>query len=106
LNTWSPVSTNNLPEERYSASFVWTGSEMVVWGGYHFDPLQNGARYNPTSNTWQAMTNVGAPTAREYHTAIWTGGEMLIWGGLNGSTFYNDLNSYTTARTMFLYLKQ
>src|SRR6266516_451621 len=32
-DTWTPTSTTNAPAGRYRYTAVWTGSEMIVWGG-------------------------------------------------------------------------
>src|SRR4029079_11787887 len=32
--TWTTMSTINAPAPRASHTAVWTGSEMIVWGGY------------------------------------------------------------------------
>ena len=63
---------------------VWTGSEMIVWGGQNVDvftAFNDGARYNPAVNTWTPVTTTGAGTGRSGHAAVWTGSEMIIWGG-------------------------
>ena len=33
-DSWTATSTTNVPTARYLFSAVWTGSEMIVWGGY------------------------------------------------------------------------
>jgi hypothetical protein len=33
-NSWAAVSTSSAPSPRYYHTAVWTGSEMIVWGGY------------------------------------------------------------------------
>src|SRR5207249_12142117 len=68
---------------------VWTGSEMVVWGGRGCGGnchLNTGGRYNPGTDSWVATSTVNAPVARDRHSALWTGGEMIIWGGSDGTT--------------------
>ena len=67
---------------------MWTGSEMIVWGGFNFPigDLNSGGRYNPSTDSWTATSLTNAPTARELHTAVWTGVEMIVWGGTNEST--------------------
>src|SRR4029077_15660130 len=32
-DTWTATSTSNAPEARSGHTAVWTGSEMIVWGG-------------------------------------------------------------------------
>jgi N-acetylneuraminic acid mutarotase len=87
--TWSATSTGtDVPSGRTRHSAVWTGTEMIVWGGVSFPAgggdgtlFGDGARYDPTNNTWTAISNVGAPTPRVDHTAVWTGTEMIVWEG-------------------------
>ncbi|HEX5490195.1 MAG TPA: PQQ-binding-like beta-propeller repeat protein [Candidatus Udaeobacter sp.] len=79
-NTWTATSTAGAPAARVYHTAVWTGTEMIVWGG-NFPPLNTGGRYNPTTDSWTATSTAGAPGARENHTAVWTGTEMIIWGG-------------------------
>jgi hypothetical protein len=85
-NTWTPVSNTNAPSARSGHSAIWTGTEMIVWGGGNLGTVTNtGARYNPTTNTWTPITTTGSPIGRQHHIAVWTGSEMLVFGGDNGS---------------------
>ncbi|HEX5941585.1 MAG TPA: hypothetical protein VFY66_04875, partial [Anaerolineales bacterium] len=91
-NTWTAISTAGAPSGRYTHSAVWTGNEMIVWGG---QPATNtGARYNPTTNTWTAITLNGAPSARWANAAIWSGSEFIVWGGFNGTNTFNNGGRY------------
>ena len=87
-DTWTATSITNVPEARYYHTAVWTGSEMIVWGGDNFFRERSGGRYNPSTDSWTATNTTSAPSARTDHTAVWTGNEMIIWGGvhLNGSS--------------------
>ena len=104
-NTWSAVTTSNAPAERVYHTAVWTGSEMIIWGGqgasyYSQDPqpvFKNGGRYNPIANSWTAITLTNAPTQRYLHTAVWTGSEMLVWGGDHGAGYVTDGGRYNPA---------
>ena len=100
-NAWRPVSTVNAPSARFGHTAVWTGKEMLVWGGYtdshaqyeggHTDAhLNTGGRYDPAADSWQPLATNGAPSKRWNHTALWTGNEMLIWGGGNATEALND----------------
>src|SRR5262249_4156668 len=64
---------------------VWTGSEMIVWGGEGgvtgFVILNDGGRYDPSTDTWAAVATIGAPQERAQHVSVWTGTEMIVWGG-------------------------
>jgi len=86
---WSGLSTF-VPVQREAHTAVWTGSEMVVWGGKSPAAFVNdGGRYTPATDSWRPMTVVGAPQERELHTAVWTGSEMIVWGGHGSAMFGN-----------------
>jgi hypothetical protein len=61
---------------------IWTGEEMIVWGGDMNEQtlLGDGAAYNPDTGTWRMIAS--APLRpRSHHVAAWTGDAMLIVGG-------------------------
>ena len=82
-DTWTATTTVNAPDARdiLASQYVWTGSEMIIWGGSNPQGLNTGGRYNPSTDTWTATSTTNAPIARGGHTAVWTGSEMIIWGG-------------------------
>ncbi|MFZ3377605.1 MAG: dockerin type I domain-containing protein [Chthoniobacterales bacterium] len=94
-DTWTATNTANAPDGRAGHTAVWTGSEMIVWGGLNVNdtPLNTGGRYNPSTDSWTATSTTNAPTARGFHTAVWTGSEMIIWGGFDG-TYLNTGSRY------------
>ena len=98
-DTWESTSTTNAPGAREAHSAVWTGNEMIVWGGFigtsPSPSLNTGGKYNPSTNSWTATSTSNAPSAREYHTAVWTGSEMIAWGGLTGG-FPNPIIYFNT----------
>jgi hypothetical protein len=104
-DSWIATATANAPEAREIHTAVWSGSEMIVWGGVSSGYLNSGGRYDPRTNTWLATTTTNAPAGRTVHTAVWTGHEMIVWGGYNGSYLngggrYNPGNdSWTTPTT-------
>ena len=77
-NPWGGTTTINAPSGRSSHTAVWTGTEMIVWGGSNSNP---GWRYDPSTDTWTATSATNAPDGVSGHTAIWTGSEMIVWGG-------------------------
>ncbi len=85
-NQWIPFRGDGAPRGRYRHTAVWTGSEMIVWGGSTeaSHPLDDGARYDPVVDRWCPIASDGAPSARSLHIAVWTGAEMIIWGGPAG----------------------
>jgi hypothetical protein len=92
---WYPLSTRNAPTPRQNHQAIWTGSEMVVWGGegktnadygsifpsYMMSFLNTGARYIPATDTWIAMSTNGAPEGRADFTMVWSGREAILFGG-------------------------
>ena len=106
LNTWSDLTTAGAPDARFQHSTVWTGSEMIVWGGTTSASslvyTGTGGRYNPSNSSWNAMATSQAPAARIYPNIEWTGSELIIWGGSNGSGF-NSGGRYRAGQTFYLY---
>ena len=80
-DTWRP--TQAIPDPRYEHTAVWTGAEMIVWGGMSSvgNYPERGGRYDPATDTWTLVSQVGEPGLRAEHTAVWTGTEMVVWGG-------------------------
>ena len=81
-DTWGATTIANAPDRRSFHTAVWTGSEMIVWGG--FSVANTGGRYNPSTDSWTATSLTNAPSYRYGHTAVWTGTEMIVWGGIGG----------------------
>jgi N-acetylneuraminic acid mutarotase len=113
-DAWTALPITSAPTARLNHTAVWTGSEMIVWGGGRAvnTILNDGGRYNPAGNSWTAVPTNGAPARRDSHTAVWTGSEMIIWGGsywnvwdhathyLNNGGRYNPAaNSWTAVPT-------
>lgn len=92
-NTWTPIDSTGAPSPRAGHTAVWTGSEMIVWGGYNGSSLNTGGRYNPTTDSWSITDVSTAPTARTQHGAVWTGSEMIVWGG-NGGGYLSTGSRY------------
>src|SRR4029453_2972410 len=88
-DTWTPTSDNEPAVARANHTAVWTGAEMIVWGGDEPpDTLftGTGSLLDPAATTWRSTTNTDAPSPRIFHTAVWTGSEMIVWGGQSGTT--------------------
>ena len=95
-NMYSLISkANNAPAARVNHTAIWTGSEMIVWGGSSGNGgLNTGARYNPTTDIWKATSVTNAPAARTNHTVVWSGSEMIVWGGYGVSEPLNTSGRY------------
>src|SRR6266542_1651940 len=102
FDAWAATSTINAPTAREWYTTVWTGTEMIVWGGWGAGYLNTGGKYNPSTDSWTATSTTNAPAARSTHAAVWTGSEMIIWGGLdpdylNTGGRYNPITDSWTA---------
>ncbi len=106
-NTWVTIPTNNAPSARALHTAVWSGTQMIVWGGQQQavvpvpSPLQpsailwtlvtavrsDGYRYNPANNTWTPISSQNSAGPRTRHTAVWTGTHMIVWGGSGSAIF-------------------
>jgi N-acetylneuraminic acid mutarotase len=95
-DTWTATGTTDAPDGRTVHTAVWTGTEMIVWGGYDGNSAVNtGGRYDPGTDSWIPTSTTNAPDARYAHTAVWTGTDMIVWGGTgNISTFLNTGGRY------------
>src|SRR5436305_14900281 len=85
-DSWTSTSTTNVPAARGSHTAVWTGSEMIIWGGGGTPGgiFNTGGRYNPSTDSWTATSTTNAPAARSSHKPVWTGSQMIVWGGPDG----------------------
>jgi hypothetical protein len=77
---WTPLDPGPLGDRHFHTA-VWTGAEMIVWGGRTETRLHaDGAAYDPRTGSWRKVAP--SPLApRQYHVAVWTGEEMIVWGG-------------------------
>jgi N-acetylneuraminic acid mutarotase len=96
-DTWTPTSATNAPAARSWHTAVWSGQEMVVWGGVGTQLLDDGGRYDPMSDAWTPTGNVGAPTPRFAHTGVWTGTQLIVWGGRGVSSYLDSGGRYDPA---------
>ena len=63
------------------SAVVWTGTELIVWGGFADDTLsesQEGAAFDPAAGTWRQIAP--PPDGVRAGVVLWTGTEMLVFG--------------------------
>ena len=87
---WREASLVDAPTPRYHGGAVWSGLEVIVWGGridasrgVGFDAAPDAAAYNPSTDTWRLISVEGAPSGRSDFDMAWTGTEVIVWGGLD-----------------------
>jgi hypothetical protein len=116
--SWAPEGWTEIrlpPEVRDGASIVWTGQELVYWGGYPRGTDTEEARadgfvFDPATRTWRPMPAApiagGGDSTRDERggaKAVWTGTEVLFWDvrtaeGANSATLAFDPASGTWRR--------
>ncbi|PYT17130.1 MAG: hypothetical protein DMF51_03190, partial [Acidobacteria bacterium] len=77
-DTWVNEGLDDPPIQGSGHVAVWTGNEMLIWGGI----FQNSAaRYDPLTDTWGRLSTKNAPVAGSPSPVVWTGSEMIVWRG-------------------------
>ena len=98
-DTWSSMRLANAPSPRTGHGAVWTGNEMIIWGGTgQGSYLETGGRLATGSPTWSPVSPMGAPSGRDGHVMVWTGRYVLVWGGRNFNGLLNDGALYDPTR--------
>jgi len=76
------------PEDRSRHTAVWTGDDMVIFGGETSPDRyaeKVGAYSLPASpqasGSWADVLGEYYPLKVKHHTAVWTGEAMIVWGG-------------------------
>lgn len=98
-HVWTQVQPPGTPTARAAPTAVWTGYQVVVWGGVDATgaTLDTGGRFTPSVNQWASVSTGNAPDARSLHTAVWTGSAMIVWGGTpapTGASLYDTGGMY------------
>ena len=109
LNTWQTLPVEPpTPTPRVYQSAVWSGREMIIFGGQeghnradgHTVTVNSGGAYDPAAGHWRALSATDAPSPRQQHTAVWTGHYMVVWGGCDRQvasfcqTYFGDGKRY------------
>jgi N-acetylneuraminic acid mutarotase len=84
-------------ESRYHHAAVWTGIQLIVWGGIeglHGERVNTGLMLDNEDDEWLDVSTEGAPAPRSGHAAVWTGKRMLVWGGEGAEKTFGDGASY------------
>jgi hypothetical protein len=79
---------------------VWTGHELILWGGStggRSRALADGAAFTPQTGTWRRL-DASPLAARQDAIGVWTGTRLLVVGGKNDSTALADGAAYDPTR--------
>jgi hypothetical protein len=98
--TWRPLPAAPIAPDWGSATGVWTGRQMLVFGRdqqtaldargnpYSIGSVNVAASYNPTSKIWVRLAPPTGPTYTPGRaSAVWTGKEMLVWQAGDNEAF-------------------
>ena len=110
--TWRTLAAGPL-SPRQEPSRVWTGRELVVWGGCDHvlaecsdstgQEFRDGAVYQPSSDTWRTMAPSPLPEGA-VTDAVWTGAEVFYYTanvrtGAASAASYNPASDQWTLLT-------
>lgn len=96
--SWTATTLEGAPSARSGCTAVWTGGQMMIWGGQGaLGPMNDGAGYRPADGSWIPVSSIHAPPNRFDHAAVWTGSEMLVLGGANLAGDLSDSAAYDPA---------
>jgi Kelch motif len=88
--TWRPVGPLTVRQGNVA---VWTGREVVYWGGDRPGRPPEGAAYDPGADSWRRLSR-SPLTNRTGAAAAWTDREVVIYGGVNGGGPQSDGAAY------------
>lgn len=82
---WIPMAKAPIAG-RAGAATLWTGKEMLVWGGVTRGSVireaKDGAAYDPSTNTWRKIPPAPPGMAGPVDGgAVWTGDQAVFWAG-------------------------
>lgn len=83
-------------ESRGQTIEVWTGTELIVYGGNTGDEtplLRTGAAYDPVAKSWRSIAD--APAGTGSLTGVWTGSQLLVSSGTNTSFYDPAVDSWS-----------
>jgi hypothetical protein len=86
-------------EARVNEATVWTGRQLIVWGGASLgEPkaFADGAAYDTATSRWHRIAR-SPLQGRIYAAAVWTGKDMIVWGGASpvGGELFDDGAAYS-----------
>jgi hypothetical protein len=102
--SWTPLSHGGpvLSTTHAGHTAVWSGTEMLLWGG---TTNQFGARFNPRNDGWNPMA-IG-PVMRAGAHGEWTGTNMLVYlPALSAQGSIPEFWRYQPPSKVYFYLKQ
>jgi hypothetical protein len=81
-------------DQRQGAAGVWTGTQMVMWGGADEDGVHDDGVVESVRDGTRRPIAASPLTARRDPVTVWTGDHMLVWGGDGGGEPLADGAAY------------
>lgn len=96
--SWTPLPPAPIGARIQDLS-VWTGSQLIIWGGAGSTPAisAQGGSFDPRTDTWQTLPPTPI-SGRVAPVGTWTGTEVLIFGGTTASGQPTDGAAYDPAK--------
>src|SRR5947207_14880102 len=60
-DTWTPTNVISAPNGRQLHTAIWTGSEMIVWGGYVDGDVNHGVNKNGSASSRETISTTNVP---------------------------------------------
>ena len=84
---------------RWGPAMVWTGSEIVAWGGQASDGSErtftDGAAYNVATRRWRPMAQAPLPGGESRPVGVMTGAGVVIAQGANAARWEPATNTWS-----------
>lgn len=85
LDSWVDVQLGGVSSQNHAA-LVWTGREVIAWGGGP-PAAGTGGRWSPSTQAMIPLPPAGPPASTAPPYGAWTGSEALFWSPAGGGMF-------------------
>jgi hypothetical protein len=99
VGTWTRMKQAGAPSARRAALGVWTGTRVLIWGGFDRDgdPQDHAYLYDPVSDAWNTVPGANEPDPSLYPATGWSGTHLFAMGGLESGVSSSDFRVYGAA---------
>ena len=103
-DSWRDLPLANGVRDLIGASSVWTGSDILTWGGKTSSTAfaSFGRRYDPISNQWSLISTQDQLSVRMNAMTAWTGSQWFVFGGTDGLNSLADGRRYLPDQDIWL----
>jgi N-acetylneuraminic acid mutarotase len=96
---WTKMKQAGAPSARRAALGIWTGTRVLIWGGYDRagNPEDHAYLYDPAADAWTPVPPGNEPDPTLYPASAWSGTQLYVFGGIEGGFASNDFRVYSAA---------